>query len=127
MTLYKFTGKINHYDIVDRNTGEIVPMSTSDMITYENPNRPFVYIWYHGIEKKYYIGCHNGKQASYTHSSSKLERVDPLNVPPYMSRRIIKEFDNDSDAKAFERILIEKALRKNPNKYYNKCPKRLQT
>ena len=40
-------------------------------------------------------------------------------VPLHMSRKILKTFTSDKEAKAFEKKLIRERLNKNPDKYYN--------
>jgi len=87
---------------------------------YYSPLNPYVYIWYNSREKKFYIGSTNGKTKSYTHSSSKMEYFNNLNVPYYMHRKILKEFTDPKKCKEFEKKLIADRLRKKSNKYYNK-------
>ena len=107
--LYKKTNKLVEH----------LGMSWYETKTYYSPSNPYVYIWYNSREKKFYIGSTNGKTKSYTHSSSKMEYFNNLNVPSYMHRKVLKEFTDPKECKEFEKKIIRQRLRKNRSRYYN--------
>ena len=116
--LSKHTGKYDKYYVGKRCDGTNY-IELEKVIYYVNPKIPFVYIWYDSKSKKFYIGSHNGKSQAYTHSSKRMEKFWYDDVPLHMSRKILKTFTSDKEAKSFEKKLIRERLNKNPDKYYN--------
>ena len=116
--LSKHTGKYKKY-YIGESKDNTKPIEIEKVIYYINPKITFVYIWYDGKLKKFYIGSHNGKSQAYTHNSKRMEKFCYNDVPLHMSRKILKTFTSAEEAKAFEKKLIRERLNKNSEKYYN--------
>ena len=116
--MYRNTNRLIEIELKSSDDDSI-GLSFYEIKRYYSPPNPYVYIWYNSLDKKFYIGSTNGKTKSYTHSSSKMESFNNWNVPPYMHRRILKEFDDPKECKDFEKKLIRDRLRKKSIKYYN--------
>ena len=66
----------------------------------------FVYIWYHGPTKRYYLGKHKGAiDDGYSHSSSVMESWDANNPPDGWRRRILFYGTDEEVIREEERLL----------------------
>ena len=81
-------------------------------------NKAFVYLWYDGNERKFYLGSSIGKDSNYAHSSRRMPRFKMNTIPKGFRRRILAEGSYD------DMIELEKKLQRNRDvvnnpKYYN--------
>jgi hypothetical protein len=81
----------------------------------------FVYIWFDGINRKFYIGSHKGNPYTtpYAHSSKVMRNFSLTKVPYYFKRKILAIGTEDAIAWAETYFLLDRQVPLN-EKYYNK-------
>lgn len=79
----------------------------------------FVYLWYHGPTKRYYLGKHKGTiDDGYSHSSSVMESWDANNPPDGWRRRILFYGTHDNCIDKEMSLLYKIKKKKHFNKRY---------
>jgi hypothetical protein len=79
----------------------------------------FVYIWFDGNCRKFYIGVHKGKPTgAYAHSSSKMQKFSMTNIPDGFRRRILSTGSYSDMALLEAKFLLNREVPIN-EKYYN--------
>ncbi len=69
----------------------------------------FVYLWYDGNAKKFYLGWHLGSpDDGYTHSSTVMPRFTADNIPPGFRRRILAYGTRDEMKYLEEKLLTDR-------------------
>ena len=82
-----------------------------------NHQKPFVYLWYDRLFKKYYLGYHNGKKPNYICSSKHMMKEYKAR-PQDFKRRIIKKGSVDEMAE-LEKRLLQSRKEYFGKRYYN--------
>lgn len=90
------------------------------MVTDTRPEA-FVYIWYHGPTKRYYLGSHKGTpDDGYSHSSTKMKSWNANNPPVGWKRRILFQGTHEQTITEESRLLyIIKSKKLLGNRYIN--------
>jgi len=82
-------------------------------------SKAFVYLWYDGVNRKYYLGSHKGSpDDNYTHSSTIWESFTKNNVPKGTKRRILA-YGTLEDMRHLETKLLNNRKLRRWSQYYN--------
>ena len=79
----------------------------------------FVYLWFDGKNRKFYVGKHLGRPTdSYAHASTRMENFTMRTKPPYMRRRILA-FGTHDEMVELEHSILKRRKHLFGIKYYN--------
>ena len=85
----------------------------------DSSKEAFVYLWFDGKNRKFYVGKHLGRLTdSYAHSSVRMENFTMRTKPPYMRRRILA-FGTHDEMVELEHSILERRKHLFGTKYYN--------